>query len=149
MIKIIIISHTTCKIVSTDICLCVYLTSWCLRWRSTVHMEDTWFLMRFPSLQSSVMQTQVCLNSSIRLKAHTQFLCDQLKIYVFTEPTFDPSIANCDFESGYCRYVQAQIDSSLWRRVSVRPNIYTAGDHTTGAGTAGCNVHYHSKVWGQ
>ncbi|XP_016391671.1 MAM domain-containing protein 2 [Sinocyclocheilus rhinocerous] len=52
-----------------------------------------------------------------------------------TEPTFDPSVANCDFESGYCRYVQTQIDSSLWRRVSVRPNIYTAGDHTTGAGS--------------
>uniref|UniRef100_A0A672S916 MAM domain containing 2 n=1 Tax=Sinocyclocheilus grahami TaxID=75366 RepID=A0A672S916_SINGR len=55
----------------------------------------------------------------------------------FCNPTFDPSVANCDFESGYCRYVQTQIDSPLWRRVSVRPNIYTAGDHTTGAGTAG------------
>ncbi|XP_059395192.1 MAM domain-containing protein 2 [Carassius carassius] len=52
-----------------------------------------------------------------------------------TEPTFDPSVANCDFESGYCQYVQTQTDSSLWRRVSVRPNIYTAGDHTTGAGS--------------
>ncbi|KAL1266966.1 hypothetical protein QQF64_002641, partial [Cirrhinus molitorella] len=52
-----------------------------------------------------------------------------------TEPTFDPSVANCDFESGYCQYVQTQIDSPLWRRVSVRPNIYTAGDHTTGAGS--------------
>uniref|UniRef100_A0A8C2DKP0 MAM domain containing 2b n=1 Tax=Cyprinus carpio TaxID=7962 RepID=A0A8C2DKP0_CYPCA len=52
-----------------------------------------------------------------------------------TEPMFDPSVANCDFESGYCQYVQTQTDSSLWRRVSVRPNIYTAGDHTTGAGS--------------
>uniref|UniRef100_A0A8C1T7P0 MAM domain containing 2b n=1 Tax=Cyprinus carpio TaxID=7962 RepID=A0A8C1T7P0_CYPCA len=52
-----------------------------------------------------------------------------------TEPTFDPSVANCDFESGYCQYVQTQTDSPLWRRVSVQPNIYTAGDHTTGAGS--------------
>ncbi|KAI2660059.1 MAM domain-containing protein 2 [Labeo rohita] len=52
-----------------------------------------------------------------------------------TEPTFDPSIANCDFESGYCQYVQTQIDSQLWRRVSFRPNIYIPGDHTTGAGS--------------
>ncbi|XP_073685887.1 MAM domain-containing protein 2 [Garra rufa] len=52
-----------------------------------------------------------------------------------TEPTFDPSIANCDFESGYCQYLQTQTDSPLWRRVSVRPNIYSAGDHTTGAGS--------------
>uniref|UniRef100_A0A671SL39 MAM domain-containing protein n=1 Tax=Sinocyclocheilus anshuiensis TaxID=1608454 RepID=A0A671SL39_9TELE len=74
-----------------------------------------------------------------KLIPNTQFLCDQLKICVFTEPTFDPSVANCDFESGYCQYVQTQIDSPLWRRVSVRPNIYTAGDHMTGAGTAGCN----------
>lgn len=52
-----------------------------------------------------------------------------------TEPTFDPSIANCDFESGYCQYVQTLMGSPLWKRVSVKPNIYSAGDHTTGAGS--------------
>ncbi|TRY71407.1 hypothetical protein DNTS_013705 [Danionella cerebrum] len=51
-----------------------------------------------------------------------------------TEPTFDPSIANCDFESGFCQYVQL-LDSPLWKRVSVRPNIYSYGDHTTGEGS--------------
>ncbi|XP_033951588.1 MAM domain-containing protein 2-like [Pseudochaenichthys georgianus] len=51
-----------------------------------------------------------------------------------TEPTFDPSIANCDFESGFCRYSQEQMTGSLWRRVSVKPNIFRNGDHTTGAG---------------
>ncbi|XP_032395926.1 MAM domain-containing protein 2 [Etheostoma spectabile] len=51
-----------------------------------------------------------------------------------TEPTFDPSIANCDFESGFCRYIQDQVMLSLWRRVSVMPNIFRNGDHTTGAG---------------
>uniref|UniRef100_A0A3Q0SL48 MAM domain containing 2 n=1 Tax=Amphilophus citrinellus TaxID=61819 RepID=A0A3Q0SL48_AMPCI len=52
-----------------------------------------------------------------------------------TEPTFDPSIANCDFESGFCLYTQHQVMSSPWRRVSVKPNIIRNGDHTTGAGS--------------
>ncbi|XP_056591810.1 MAM domain-containing protein 2 isoform X1 [Triplophysa dalaica] len=52
-----------------------------------------------------------------------------------TEPTFDPSVANCDFESGYCEYTQALTDGPLWKRVSVRPNIYSVGDHTTGSGS--------------
>ena len=51
-----------------------------------------------------------------------------------TEPPFDPSIANCDFESGLCRYAQDQLAESSWRRVSVKPNIFRNGDHTTGAG---------------
>uniref|UniRef100_A0A3B4XNT8 MAM domain-containing protein n=1 Tax=Seriola lalandi dorsalis TaxID=1841481 RepID=A0A3B4XNT8_SERLL len=52
-----------------------------------------------------------------------------------TEPTFDPSIANCDFESGLCQYTQDQVMGSSWRRVSVKPNIFRNGDHTTGAGS--------------
>ncbi|XP_029940563.1 MAM domain-containing protein 2 [Salarias fasciatus] len=52
-----------------------------------------------------------------------------------TEPTFDPSIANCDFESGLCRYTQDQATGLSWRRVSVKPNIFRNGDHTTGAGS--------------
>ncbi|KAM9338184.1 MAM domain-containing protein 2-like [Symphorus nematophorus] len=52
-----------------------------------------------------------------------------------TEPQFDPSIANCDFESGLCRYIQDQLTGLSWRRVSVKPNIFRNGDHTTGAGS--------------
>ncbi|XP_029565331.1 MAM domain-containing protein 2 [Salmo trutta] len=52
-----------------------------------------------------------------------------------TEPTFDPSIANCDFEVGFCHYTQDQMEGSPWKRVSVKPNIYRTGDHTTGAGS--------------
>uniref|UniRef100_A0A7N8YN43 MAM domain-containing protein 2-like n=1 Tax=Mastacembelus armatus TaxID=205130 RepID=A0A7N8YN43_9TELE len=52
-----------------------------------------------------------------------------------TEPTFDPSIANCDFESGFCHYTQDRTTGSSWRRVSVKPNIFSNGDHTTGAGS--------------
>lgn len=52
-----------------------------------------------------------------------------------SEPTFDPSIANCDFESGWCQYSQDQATGSTWRRVSVKPNIFRNGDHTSGAGS--------------
>uniref|UniRef100_A0A8C6K7P4 MAM domain containing 2 n=1 Tax=Nothobranchius furzeri TaxID=105023 RepID=A0A8C6K7P4_NOTFU len=52
-----------------------------------------------------------------------------------TEPTFDPSIASCDFESGFCFYTQDRVVGSSWRRVSVKPNIFRNGDHTTGAGS--------------
>ncbi|XP_010876180.2 MAM domain-containing protein 2 [Esox lucius] len=51
-----------------------------------------------------------------------------------TEPTFDTSIANCDFEVGFCRYTQDHIGFP-WKRVSVKPNIDRTGDHTTGAGS--------------
>uniref|UniRef100_A0A667XSI4 MAM domain containing 2a n=1 Tax=Myripristis murdjan TaxID=586833 RepID=A0A667XSI4_9TELE len=51
-----------------------------------------------------------------------------------TEPTVDPSIANCDFESGFCRYYEERVDSKAWSRVSVKPNAYRIGDHTTGTG---------------
>ncbi|KAK5870553.1 hypothetical protein PBY51_003492 [Eleginops maclovinus] len=51
-----------------------------------------------------------------------------------TEPNFDPSIANCDFEDGLCLYHQEKTDSKEWSRVSVKPNAYRMGDHTTGAG---------------
>ncbi|XP_062870493.1 MAM domain-containing protein 2 [Trichomycterus rosablanca] len=51
-----------------------------------------------------------------------------------TEPTIDPVVANCNFELGFCQYTQKGTNSELWKRVSVRPNIYRAGDHTTGRG---------------
>ncbi|XP_061590486.1 MAM domain-containing protein 2-like isoform X1 [Cololabis saira] len=52
-----------------------------------------------------------------------------------TEPTFDPSVANCNFESGFCHYEEDKAMGSLWRIVSVKPNIFRNGDHTTGAGS--------------
>ncbi|KAM4634399.1 MAM domain-containing protein 2-like [Polymixia lowei] len=52
-----------------------------------------------------------------------------------TEPTFDPSIANCDFESGFCQYTQDYTVGSPWMRISIKPNIFRNGDHTTGAGS--------------
>ncbi|XP_070706664.1 MAM domain-containing protein 2-like [Pempheris klunzingeri] len=51
-----------------------------------------------------------------------------------TELTFDPTVANCDFESGFCLYTQKQ-EMGAWKRVSVKPNIFRNGDHTTGTGS--------------
>ncbi|XP_056147136.1 MAM domain-containing protein 2-like [Lampris incognitus] len=52
-----------------------------------------------------------------------------------TEPTFDPSIANCDFDLDLCHYTQDHMIGSPWRRVSVKPNIFRNGDHTSGEGS--------------
>ncbi|XP_031414434.1 MAM domain-containing protein 2-like [Clupea harengus] len=48
-----------------------------------------------------------------------------------TEPMFDTSVANCDFEIGFCQYRQTVRG---WKRVLMQPNIYQTGDHTTGTG---------------
>ncbi|KAK6316020.1 hypothetical protein J4Q44_G00135440 [Coregonus suidteri] len=66
-----------------------------------------------------------------------------------TEPTFDPSIANCDFEVGFCRYTQDQMEGSTWKRVSVKPNIYRTGDHTTGAGERLYNFDHQEMLEAQ
>ncbi|CAL1569056.1 unnamed protein product [Knipowitschia caucasica] len=50
-----------------------------------------------------------------------------------TEPTFDPSLGSCDFEDGLCAYTQGH--GAPWRRISVKPNIFKNGDHTTGKGS--------------
>nr|XP_023658947.1 MAM domain-containing protein 2 [Paramormyrops kingsleyae] len=52
-----------------------------------------------------------------------------------TEPAFDPSVASCDFEEGLCQYYQEPAQGSVWNRVSVKPNAYRIGDHTTGSGS--------------
>uniref|UniRef100_A0A673AEX8 MAM domain containing 2 n=1 Tax=Sphaeramia orbicularis TaxID=375764 RepID=A0A673AEX8_9TELE len=60
-----------------------------------------------------------------------------------SEPTFDPSISNCDFESGWCQYSQDQETGSTWRRVSVKPNIL--GMETTPAEQVGSFLLAHSR----
>ncbi|XP_046872022.1 MAM domain-containing protein 2a isoform X1 [Hypomesus transpacificus] len=52
-----------------------------------------------------------------------------------TEPTFDPSVADCDFEEGLCRYYQERVEGKVWTTVTVKPNAYRIGDHTTGTGS--------------
>ncbi|CAF94853.1 unnamed protein product, partial [Tetraodon nigroviridis] len=51
-----------------------------------------------------------------------------------TEPTVDPSVADCDFDTGLCLYHQERAESKGWSRVTVSPNAYRMGDHTTGTG---------------
>ncbi|XP_034055126.1 MAM domain-containing protein 2a isoform X3 [Gymnodraco acuticeps] len=65
-----------------------------------------------------------------------------------TEPNFDPSIANCDFEDGLCLYHQEKTDSKEWSRVSVKPNAYRIGDHTTGVGFLPGQCDFESGVCG-
>ncbi|XP_051783744.1 MAM domain-containing protein 2a [Erpetoichthys calabaricus] len=63
-----------------------------------------------------------------------------------TEPFFDPSIANCDFEEDFCRYYQESSEGSMWRRVSINPNVYRIGDHTKGSGSfLLANTRYSSR----
>uniref|UniRef100_A0A673LVU4 MAM domain-containing protein 2-like n=1 Tax=Sinocyclocheilus rhinocerous TaxID=307959 RepID=A0A673LVU4_9TELE len=63
-----------------------------------------------------------------------------------TEPAFDPSVANCDFEEGLCQYYQEQTGGSVWNRVSVKPNVYRISDHTTGTGSfLLANTRYTSR----
>nr|XP_057926117.1 MAM domain-containing protein 2a isoform X2 [Doryrhamphus excisus] len=54
-----------------------------------------------------------------------------------TEANVDPSVANCDFEDGMCLYYLERAESKVWSRVSISPNAYRAGDHTTGTGYVG------------
>uniref|UniRef100_A0A6Q2XFV1 MAM domain-containing protein n=1 Tax=Esox lucius TaxID=8010 RepID=A0A6Q2XFV1_ESOLU len=52
-----------------------------------------------------------------------------------TEPLVDPSIANCDFEKDLCHYHRERVASKVWNWVTVKPNAYRIGDHTTGTGS--------------
>ncbi|XP_026167718.1 MAM domain-containing protein 2a isoform X3 [Mastacembelus armatus] len=65
-----------------------------------------------------------------------------------TEPTFNPSIANCDFENGLCLYYQERAETKVWSRVSVKPNTYMIGDHTTGIGPLPGQCNFESGVCG-
>lgn len=60
------------------------------------------------------------------------------------EPTVDPSIANCDFENGLCLYYQEKVENNVWTRVTVKPNAYRTGDHTTGAGGSRRGIYTHT-----
>ncbi|XP_051818002.1 MAM domain-containing protein 2 isoform X1 [Antechinus flavipes] len=50
-----------------------------------------------------------------------------------TGVSFDASETSCDFEENLCNFYQDK-DGPGWNRVKVKPNMYRAGDHTTGFG---------------
>lgn len=50
-----------------------------------------------------------------------------------TAMPFSTAEASCDFEADLCNFYQDK-EGPGWTRVKVRPNMYRAGDHTTGLG---------------
>ncbi|KAK5909222.1 hypothetical protein CesoFtcFv8_003171 [Champsocephalus esox] len=110
------------------------------------HYEDMWRPEVFATAGWTLVVFEVAFNSArggyvaIDDISFSPEFC-----HTDTEPNFDPSIANCDFEDGLCLYHQEKTDSKEWSRVSVKPNAYRIGDHTTGVG---CfllvNTHFSS-----
>lgn len=123
----------------------LFVSRWFLKWALTAREADMLLWTTFPFLQSFATKTQVSceLLSSSWIPTSQQntwrnHFSQSANMLIpgitSTEPTFDPSVANCDFESGLCLYTQDRSAASSWRRVSVKPNIFRNGDHTTGAG---------------
>ncbi|XP_048188748.1 MAM domain-containing protein 2 isoform X2 [Perognathus longimembris pacificus] len=50
-----------------------------------------------------------------------------------TEVPFSAVEASCNFEEDFCKFYQDK-EGPGWTRVKVKPNMYRAGDHTTGIG---------------
>uniref|UniRef100_A0AAY4C702 MAM domain-containing protein n=1 Tax=Denticeps clupeoides TaxID=299321 RepID=A0AAY4C702_9TELE len=107
-------------------------------WRPDVYATSTWKLVQVDIKAPHPIEAvfEVAFNSARGgyvalddISFSPQF-CHQE-----TEPIFDPSISDCDFEEGYCQYYQERIGGSVWNRVSVKPNVYRIGDHTTGTGS--------------
>lgn len=89
-------------------------------------------------LKLTVYQQRIIHYSFIHIKWYQIDQCVKagflILLLLVPEPNFDPSIANCDFEEGLCHYYQERVESKVWNRVSVKPNAYRVGDHTTGTG---------------
>ncbi|KAF4074472.1 hypothetical protein AMELA_G00239680 [Ameiurus melas] len=106
-------------------------------WRPDVYATSTWKLVQVDIKvhHPSEVVYEVAFNSpsggyvAVDDIAFSPEFCHNA-----TQPTFDPSVANCDFEENLCRYYQEQFGGSVWNRLSVRPNVYRIGDHTNGEG---------------
>lgn len=53
--------------------------------------------------------------------------------------------ASCDFEEDLCNFYQDK-EGPGWTRVKVKPNMYRAGDHTSGIGKLGVCGHREPGV---
>ncbi|KAF5906622.1 MAM domain-containing protein 2 isoform X1, partial [Clarias magur] len=106
-------------------------------WRPDVYATSTWKLVQVDIKvhHPSEVVYEVAFNSpsggyvAVDDIAFSPEFCHNV-----TQPIFDPSMANCDFEENLCRYYQEQFGGAVWNRVSVRPNVYRIGDHTNGEG---------------
>ncbi|KAJ8402025.1 hypothetical protein AAFF_G00372600 [Aldrovandia affinis] len=107
-------------------------------WRPRVYHTSTWTLVQLDI--KAPYPLEVVFEAAFSKPSSGRVVLDNISFSAEfcnaeTEPTFDPSIANCDFEMGFCGYRQGQKDGSVWKRVAVKPNLYRTGDHSTGAGS--------------
>ncbi|KAI1904928.1 hypothetical protein AGOR_G00010730 [Albula goreensis] len=107
-------------------------------WRPSIDHTSTWTLVQLDI--KAPYPLEVVFEAAFNKPNGGQVALDNISFSAEfcdaeTEPPFDPSIGNCDFEMGFCAYQQAQSDNSVWKRVSIKPNLYRTGDHTTGAGS--------------
>ncbi|XP_029109093.1 MAM domain-containing protein 2-like [Scleropages formosus] len=104
-------------------------------WRAEINRTSGWTLAQvdFRAPYPLEVVFEVAFNSHVggRMALDDISFSPQF-CYSETEVTFDPSVANCDFEEGLCSYKPEQAG---WSRVSVKPNIFRLGDHTTGSGS--------------
>uniref|UniRef100_A0A665URR7 MAM domain-containing protein n=1 Tax=Echeneis naucrates TaxID=173247 RepID=A0A665URR7_ECHNA len=119
-------------------------------WRPEVYSTASWILVSvdIKALHPLEVVFEVAFNS-----AHGGYVgIDDISFspefcHTDTEPTFDPSIANCDFERDLCLYHEERAETKSWIRASVKANAYRSGDHTTGTGCfLLANTHYTSRL---
>lgn len=105
-------------------------------WRSNQSMH-TWNLVKvnikashpfqlvFEVAFSSMIEGYVALDD---ISFSPQFCNNETALF------FDPSVANCNFDQGLCKYTQNHIDDTKWTRLIRKPNPFRFGDHTSGTG---------------
>lgn len=81
---------------------------------------------------------QMCTSLSISRCSPLRSLGLALLTLVFlcSELPFSALEASCNFEEDLCKFYQDK-DGPGWTRVKVKPNMYRAGDHTSGLGKSG------------
>lgn len=86
----------------------------------------------------AIKTSEACVPNPGEIRLTLRWIC-------FPEPTVDPSVANCDFDNSLCLYHQERVESKVWSRVTVNPNAYRMGDHTTGTGDPAAARH-HAQI---
>lgn len=77
--------------------------------------------------------TMVAVSSSYLMKSSESPELTLALLLICPGLPFSAVETSCDFETDLCNFYQDK-DGPGWTRVRVKPNMYRAGDHTTGAG---------------